>query len=77
MLAQGLRATARACAHETVGLYAVEQITDATGSVARFDRLRRRRNRSEYDDLVLGDQDVRTDLGHARGIVAAVVADLG
>lgn len=56
VLAHGLRATARARAHETVGLHAVGRIVDGGGSVARFDRLRRRRNRSEYDDLVLGDQ---------------------
>lgn len=76
MLAHGLRATARARAHEAVGQYAAERVPDPSGSVATFDQLRRRRNRSEYQDAVLGDQDVLTDLAFARGIVDAVSADL-
>ena len=76
MLANGLRATNRAGAHEAVGRYAVAVLPAADGSVARFDRMRRRRNRSEDDDLVLGGRDVQTDLEHARAIVAAVSAAL-
>ncbi len=77
MLAHGLRATARAKAHEAVGQYAAEWIPDSSGGVAAFDRLRRRRNRSEYEDAVIGDQDVTTDLTLARGIVEAVSVALG
>lgn len=58
MLAHGLRAPARPGAHETVGLYASERVPDPTGSVAQFQRMRRRRNKSEYDDMVVGTQDV-------------------
>lgn len=76
MLAQGLRARATGGAHEAVGVYGVERVADPTGSINEFQQLRRRRNRSEYDDAVLGEQDVRTDLAHARNIVAAVRAAL-
>lgn len=34
------------------------------------------RNKSEYDDLFVGTQDVVADLQHARNIVAAVRASL-
>jgi hypothetical protein len=74
MLANGLRLPGRAGAHEAVGIYAAERIGDSSGSVGEFQRLRR--NRSEYDDAIFGEQEVRTDLDHARNIVAAVRAAL-
>lgn len=77
MLANGLRAPARTGAHEVVGIYAEEAIPDPTGSVTEFQKMRRRRNKSEYDNIVLGRQDVEADLHHASNIAAAVKADLG
>lgn len=41
-----------------------------------FRRLRRRRDESEYDDLVCGVPEVTEDLGQARNSVAAVRAAL-
>jgi hypothetical protein len=76
MLANGLRAPARMGAHEAVGIYAKESIPDPAGSMTQFQQMRRRRNKSEYDNLLLGRQDVETDLRHATNIVAAVRADL-
>lgn len=63
MLANGLRAPAKPGAHEAVGIYAVIRLTDPSSSVLQ----RLRRNRSEYDDIIVGRQDVETDLQHARG----------
>lgn len=76
MLANGLRVRSAQGAHMAVGDYAVERIPDGTGSMHEFQRIRRRRNRSEYDDLVLGTQDVAADLQHAEQIVAAVQASI-
>jgi hypothetical protein len=76
MLANGFRAPAKPGAHETVGLYAAEKIADPSGSMGQFQRMRRRRNKAEYDDIVLGAQDVEADLVHARNIVNAVAAEL-
>lgn len=76
MLANGLRAGMSLGAHAAVGIYALERVPDLTGSVREFQRLRRRRNKSEYEDLIVGAQDVATDLQHAENIVAAVRASL-
>ncbi len=76
MLAHGLRAKATARAHEAVGIYAEERVIDPTGSIRAFQGIRRRRNKSEYEDMSLGEQDVLADLAHTRNIVAAVRADL-
>lgn len=76
MLANGLRAGMSAGAHAAVGIYALERVPDVTGSVREFQRLRRRRNKSEYEDLFFGAQDVTTDLQHATNIVRAVRASL-
>lgn len=74
MLAAGLRVPARPRAHETVGSYA--EATIAVPSAREFQRMRRRRNKAEYDDVVLGAADLATDLAHAAALVAAVRADL-
>ena len=74
MLARGLRASGTAGAHAAVGIYAIERVPDPTGSVHEFQRMRRRRNNSEYDDMVFGSQEVAVDLQHAENIVAAVRA---
>lgn len=77
MLANGLRATARAAgAHAVVGDYGLERIPDPSGSIHQFQRIRRLRNRSEYEDFAFGRQDVDADLTYATEIVAAVRADL-
>ena len=74
MLANGLRVPARVGAHEAIGVYAADSISDDTGAVREFQRMRRRRNKSEYEDILVGDQDIDTDLVHAGHIVAAVEA---
>jgi hypothetical protein len=76
MLANGLRAPAKPGAHESVGAYAVERVPDPTGSVREFQRLRRRRNRSEYDDITFGRREVEADLLLANDIVSAVRSSL-
>lgn len=78
MLARGIRAaTSRPGAHEAVGIYLAEIVPDATDSVGKFQRVRSKRNAAEYRDVVVGDQEIASDLVHATNIVAAVRADLG
>jgi hypothetical protein len=76
MLANGLRAPAKPGAHESVGVYAAERVPDPTGSVREFQRLRRRRNKSEYDDITFGRREVEADLLLASDIVSAVRSSL-
>jgi len=54
----------------------VERVPDPTGSVREFQRLRRRRNRSEYDDITFGRREVEADLLLASDIVSAVRSSL-
>ena len=78
MLAQGIRAsTSKPGAHEAVGIYLAEVVPDPTGSVGKFQRMRSKRNATEYRDRVVGEQEITSDLIHATNIVAAVRADLG
>ncbi|MCL2787843.1 MAG: hypothetical protein FWD59_05020 [Micrococcales bacterium] len=70
MLANGYRARPIARAHEAVGDYAEAVI--GSPAVAQFHALRRRRNKSEYDDLILGRADFDADLVHAQAIIDAV-----
>lgn len=74
MPASGLRLKSRLGAHETAGRYAQLRIVDPAArlAVARFDRIRRNRNRSEYDLVSFSRLEVVTDLAHAEAIVAAV-----
>ncbi len=72
MLAKGCRVAARSGAHQSVVLYAEEAL--GGGDVPQLDRMRRNRNRSEYDVKVFGAAEVAADLGYARGVVAAVEA---
>jgi len=51
-------------------------VPDPTGSVGKFQRIRSKRNGAECRDLIVGDQEIATDLVHATNIVAAVRADL-
>jgi uncharacterized protein (UPF0332 family) len=78
MLARGIRAsTSKPGAHEAVGIYLAEVVPDTKGSVGKFQRMRSKRNGTEYRDLIVGEQEIATDLVHAANIVAAVRADLG
>jgi hypothetical protein len=70
MLAIGYRIRAVAGAHEAVGVYA-EAMLD-TVSAVEFQRMRRRRNKSEYDDIAIGRADLETDLAHATAIIHTV-----
>jgi hypothetical protein len=78
MLAAGYRATVRPRAHEAVGLYGVERITsgERPESIHHFDRMRRKRNRTEYGVRTFGAAELEADLTHARAIVDAVAVDL-
>jgi hypothetical protein len=75
MLSIGYRVRAVARAHEAVGTYAEAMIS--TPSAVEFQRMRRRRNKSEYDDGLVGQADLAADLRHAQAIVDAVRDALG
>ncbi|HST50104.1 hypothetical protein [Jatrophihabitans sp.] len=70
MLAAGYRVRAIAGAHEAVGTYAEAVI--ASPSVGEFQRMRRRRNKAEYDDIAIGHAELTADLAHAEAIIEAV-----
>jgi hypothetical protein len=74
MQANGYRVTNRPGAHEAAGLYA--EATLGTGTavshVRAFDRMRRVRNRSEYDQQPITERLLSTDRQHAQQIVATV-----
>ena len=59
-----------AYAHEAVGIYAEVAIADP--STREFQRMRRRRNRAEYNDVAIGRADLAADLAHAEAIIEAV-----
>ena len=71
MLANGYRVRAVGGAHEAVGTYA-EALLATTPSAAEFQRMRRRRNKAEYDDIAIGRADLDADLAHADAIIEAV-----
>lgn len=70
MLANGLRVPAKPGAHEAVGVYAVAMLS--APSASEFQRMRRRRNKSEYEDITIGRADLTADLAHAEAITEAV-----
>ncbi|MCY7340941.1 MAG: HEPN domain-containing protein [Pseudonocardia sp.] len=74
MLAAGVRATHRGGAHEAVAIWCAQTLGPRSAAAKKFDALRRRRNRSEYDDLVLSGTDVTIDLADANEIVNAAAA---
>lgn len=41
-------------------------------SARELQRMRRRRNKAEYDDIVIGRADLTADLAHAEAIIDAV-----
>lgn len=78
MLARGIRAsTSKPAAHEAVGIYLAEVVPDLSVSIGKFQRMWSKRNATEYRDLVVGDQEIASDLNHATNIVAAVRVGLG
>jgi hypothetical protein len=70
MLSVGYRVRAVPRAHEAVGLYAEAVLN--TPSASQFQRIRRRRNKAEYDDIIIGRADLEADLAHAQAIIDAV-----
>jgi hypothetical protein len=76
MLSRGYRARNVAGARATVAQYAAAALTAHTGSAKELDRLRRRRNRSEYGLAFFEPAEVGEALGHAEEIVRAVTEDL-
>jgi hypothetical protein len=70
MLAHGYRELVRPGAHQAVVEYAVAAVGDSTAveALRRLDRLRRNRNRSEYDSWEPSPKTIESDLVHARTI---------
>jgi hypothetical protein len=78
MRANGLRVVGGEGAHARVGEYALAALDDPSLArhVRAFERVRRLRNRSQYDAMPVEGADVTFALEHARAILAAVEADL-
>ena len=74
MVSLGYRVRAIAGAHEAVGVYAEAMI--ASPSTTEFQRIRRRRNKSEYQDITIGQADLYTDPAHAEAIIQSVRSTL-
>jgi hypothetical protein len=74
-----LRTTVRPRAHEAVGLYALDALSssDRLASIEYFDRMRRKRNRTEYGVRTFGAAEIERDHRHSAAIVAAVGEALG
>ena len=72
MRLRGLRVSAGAGAHARIGRYAVAAL-----HVKRFDDLRKLRNQSAYEGLLIEPVEVAEALVHAEAIVSAVAAELG
>ena len=75
MLVFGYRAKSdRPGAHAAVVMYAEEALArDASAdALANFDRMRRKRNRTEYGSAIVTRVELDADLDHAREIVRAV-----
>lgn len=70
MLAAGYRVRAIAGSHEAVGIYTEAVI--ASPSARELQRMRRRRNTAENDDIAIGRADLTADLAHADAIIEAV-----
>jgi len=78
MRANGYRVGSGAGAHLKTGRYASAALDEdaLAAHIDAFDDLRALRNQSEYDALLLDENDARDALLHARAIVAAVESDL-
>jgi hypothetical protein len=70
MLSVGYRVPGIAGAHEAVGIYA--EATISSPGTTEYQRIRRRRNKFEYDDITIGKADLTTDLAHAAAVIQAV-----
>ena len=78
MRANGLRVTSRPGAHERTGRYARAALDacEIDGHLAAFDDLRRVRNKTEYDALIVTEATAADAVVHSRAIVDAVERDL-
>jgi len=74
MLSLGYRVRAITAAHEAVGIYAEAMINSP--STLEYHRIRRRRNKSEHDDIAIGTADLTADLIHTDAIIQVVRAAL-
>lgn len=74
MLAAGLRTRNAPGAHEATARYAAVALPDDAGP--ELDRMRRFRNRIEYGTTHFSQEQVASDLVHARAIVAGVGREL-
>jgi hypothetical protein len=76
MLSRGYRARNAQGAHAVTARYAAVALAARTPSAAELERLRRRRNRSEYALAFFEPAEVREALEHAEAIVRVVAEDL-
>lgn len=78
MRANGLRVAGSEGAHARTGEYGLAAFEDRVLAehFRVFDRTRRLRNRSQYDALLVEQEDVTFALEHARAVVEAVENDL-
>jgi hypothetical protein len=77
MLFHGLRVTSRPGAHAAIVTYAEAELAAIGGDhLGHFDRMRRTRNDTEYEERPISEQEVRNDLTHAQFLVRAVARAL-
>jgi len=78
MRANGLRVAGNEGAHARTGEYGLAAFDDPglAEHFRAFDRIRRLRNRTQYDALLVEEGDVAFALQHARAIVEAAGSDL-
>lgn len=74
MLAAGLRVTKRPGSHETTARYAAAALQ--TASAVELNRMRLRRNRSEYELAFFDEAELEAGLAHARDLVEMVATEL-
>ena len=78
MLAHGYRASKKKLgAHEATARYAAATIGgDYAADASALDRMRKKRNRTEYDSWHISETTLEGDLAHARRLVSAVAETL-
>lgn len=78
MSTNGLRVTSRPGAHERIGRYARAALDshEIDDHLVVFDDLRRLRNKTEYDALIVTGATAADAILHARAIVGAVEREL-